>query len=281
MVDEERKEPFFESDEIVTPSHPWMVGLFDVLGFSNLITESEKSVEKIYEIYQTLIQRVIEKEGLRCLGLVRVSPDDKSRYPTAFYCETRYTYFSDTILFWLPFTPPFVAPFLQRCSDLLCEALLMGVPLRGAISVGYGYMHKKTGIYLGEMIVDAHKLEGSQNWLGAGLTPHATHPLFLSEASPNQIIEFAVPVKSGNEKTASPIALDWPRRWRDTEKSSLQEQLIKLRDRNQKEYWHYYDNAVAFADWSEKHHDWHKKQDSENGFKHLRMVAETEIGKPV
>ena len=49
-TDVERKEPFFESEEIVTPSHPWMVGLFDVLGFSNLVSDGDGGVEKVYEI---------------------------------------------------------------------------------------------------------------------------------------------------------------------------------------------------------------------------------------
>lgn len=138
-------------------------------------------------------------------------------------------------------------------------------------------MHKKTGIYLGEMIVEAHKLEVAQNWVGVAFAPSATWPLFMAEASPSQIIKFGVPVKEGKEPLLSPIALDWPRRWRDTETSSLQERLEKLRALAPVKFHLYYDHAISFANWSEQHHDWHKRPDEENSFQHLRMRPESEI----
>src|SRR5439155_6302771 len=134
--------------------------------------------------------------------------------------------------------------------------LKMGLPLRGAIALGEGFMHKKTGTYIGNPIVEAARLEAAQNWIGAALAPSATWSNFVAEVSPAQIIEYDVPVKAGKEALRSPIALDWPRRWRDTEASSPTRRLRELAPTDAHSI--YYANAELFADWSEHHHDWHK-----------------------
>ena len=45
MSEEEHKEPFFEGPDAT--KHPWMVGLFDVLGFSERVKND--GVEKVHE----------------------------------------------------------------------------------------------------------------------------------------------------------------------------------------------------------------------------------------
>lgn len=269
MPEDERKEPFFEGESAA--KMPWMVGLFDVLGFSSRIAHD--GVESVYTAYCSLIERVIQKEGLCCIGAMRF-PGESHRIPTMFTAEVRYTYFSDTILLWLPLHPMFAGPFLQRCADLLCEALQMGIPLRGTIALGEGFMHKQSGTYLGPMIVEAARLEAAQNWIGVAFAPSATWPQFMSEV-PTQIIEYDVPVKAGVESLRSPIALDWPRRWRDTETTSIKQRLRELMPDGPHST--YYTHALAFADWSERHHDWHKKPDEQNDFQHLRMRPESEV----
>jgi hypothetical protein len=270
VPDDDKKEPFFEQSE---PSKmPWMIGMLDVLGFSNRI--ADEGVERIFETYKTLIERVIQKEPMRCIGTMRF-PGEAARYPALFTTEVRYTYFSDCILLWLPLHPMLAAPFLQRCCDLICEALLMGIPIRGGIALGEGFMHRKTGVYLGQMIVDAHRLEEAQDWIGAAFSPSATWPQFLTEVSPTQVIEYATPIKPGKESLCSPIALDWPRRWRDTQTTPLQDRLRELCPSGP--HSKYYTNAIEFADWSEKHHDWHTRSDADIGFQHLRMRPESEV----
>ena len=270
MSEEPPREPFAE--EPSAAKMPWMVGLFDVLGFSNRIATD--GAEKVYETYQALIERVIKKESLRCIGSMRL-PGEAVRVPTLFSTDVRYAYFSDTILLWLPLHPMFAGPFLQRCCDLVCEALLMSIPLRGAIALGEGFMHKQSGTYIGPMIVEAARLEAAQQWIGVALAPSATWPSFMAEVRPTQIIEYEIPVKQDTEPLRSPVALDWPRRWRETETASLQGQLRKLMPDGR--HANYYSHALAFAEWSEKHHDWHKRSDDENGFKHLRMRPDSEI----
>jgi hypothetical protein len=270
MPEPESREPFSEAP--TATKMPWMVGLFDVLGFSSRIAQD--GVEKVYETYRSLIDRVLKKEALRCIGSMRL-PGESHRVPTLFSAEVRYTYFSDTILLWMPLHPMFAGPFLQRCSDLVCEALQMQIPLRGTISLGEGFMHKQSGTYLGSMIVEAARLEAAQEWLGVAFGPSATWTQFVAEVSPTQIIEYDIPVKEGKESLCSPIALDWPRRWRDTETISLQKRLGEITPVGQ--HSKYYAHALAFADWSEKHHDWHKQTADQNQFKHLHMRLESEV----
>jgi hypothetical protein len=270
MSEDERKEPFFEGP--VAIKMPWMLGLFDVLGFSNRIATD--GVEKVFETYRSLIERVLKKQALGCIGSMRF-PKESLRVPTLFSVEVRYTYFSDTILLWLPLHPMFAGPFLQRCADLVCEALQMGIPIRGTISLGEGFLHKQSGTYLGPMVVEAHRFEAAQNWIGVALAPSATWPQFIAEVSPTQIIEYEVPVKQGSESLRSPIALDWPRRWRDTETISLQQRLQELTPDGQHST--YYSHALAFAAWSERYHDWHKLPAGQTDFKHLRMISESEV----
>lgn len=269
MSDEEPREPFAE--EPVAEKMPWMLGLFDVLGFSGRIARD--GPEKVHETYRTLLDRVVKKDSLRCIGLMPW-PGEAVRVPALFSVDVRYTYFSDTILLWLPLHRMFAGPFLQRCSDLICEALQMGVPLRGAIALGDGFMHKQSGIYIATMIEEAARLEAAQDWIGVALAPSATWSKFMAEVSPTQIIEYEIPVKAGREELRSPVALDWPRRWRDTENGSLQERLREITA--DEPYARYYSNAIAFADWSEKHHDWHSRPDEECAFKHLRMRPHSE-----
>lgn len=54
---------------------------------------------------------------------------------------------------------------------------------------------------------------------------------------------------------ASPIVLDWPRRWRDIHGECPS---AKLRELNKiAEHSIYWDNTVKFAEYSRRNHDWH------------------------
>jgi hypothetical protein len=93
MPEDERKEPFFEGPE--PTKMPWMLGLFDVLGFSSRIAVD--GVDKVFETYRSLIEHVLKKYAMGCVGSMRF-PDEPLRIPTLFSVDVRYTYFSDTII---------------------------------------------------------------------------------------------------------------------------------------------------------------------------------------
>ncbi|MGH6840660.1 MAG: hypothetical protein ACREDV_00980 [Methylocella sp.] len=270
MAQDVHDEPFSEAPE--PTKMPWMIALLDILGFSSRL--AGKGVDHVYAEYRSLVERVIIQEPLMCIGGVRV-PGENGRVPAVYSADIRYAYFSDTILLWMPLNPFFPGPFIQRCADLVCEALRIGMPLRGAISLGEGYMHKQTGTFVSDAIVEAARLEAAQNWIGVGFAPSATWDQFVAELSPTQIIEYEVAVKEEKENLRSPLALDWPRRWRETQTTLLTDCLSELTPNDANAL--YYTNAIAFVHWSEKHHDWHKKSDGQSDFKFLRMRPESEV----
>lgn len=260
---ESNSEPFKEGVKPVRM--PMMLAIFDVLGFSARM--KDQKIDAMFSLYQAMIDRVIAKEPMRCLGARDVG--DGKKCPVLFSADIRYAYFSDTILLWMPLEKLLAGPFVQRCADLVCEALMLQVPLRGAIALGEVVIHKATGMYLGEPIIEAHDLEEAQEWIGVAFATSGIWNPFIAELSPIQIIEYEIPVKDGKEKLSTPLALDWPRRWRDTREESLYDLLNKMN--KSPKHSKYYDNAIAFVLHSEQHHDWHKKSDEENAFKYLRM----------
>jgi len=245
-----------------------MLGFFDVLGFSARV--KTESIDKIYGDYKVLIEKVLANHKIDTTGMTFPVFNGAALFSVGGKEEISYTYFSDTILLWAPLLPMYPNLFLQRCSDLMCEALLMKIPLRGAISVGEGYMHKNTGIYLGEHIVDAARLEAMQEHIGVAMTMSAGQSVLVPASLPNQYIEFHTPIKENSQypEICSPIALDWPKRWRDRKCGDLIQYIKSLRPQNSCVS-KYYDNAIKFAEWSERHDDWHNDPDKKADFKHL------------
>lgn len=263
------REPFHEGPDPI--KMPVMVGMFDVLGFSDRMRND--GVDAVFSLYQDLVKQVIAKEPMLCIGARDVG--DGTQCPCLYSADIRYVYFSDTIILWMPLEKLMTGPFVQRCADLICEALCMRIPLRGAIALGEAIMHKAAGIFLGAPIIDAHNLEKAQEWIGAAFARSGTWTPFVAELSPIQIIEYDVPLKDDKKDMFVPLALDWPRRWRDTREDSLYDVLKEMNLGG--EHCGKYDNALAFAMYSEKHHDWHKRTEEENSFKYLRMAKKDEI----
>ena len=261
-----------ENNQLNEPPVPqkqiWMLGFFDVLGFSARV--KNENIDKIYEDYENLIKRVLSNHEIDTTGMIVPTFMGGSLFSAGGKVEINYTYFSDTILLWAPLLPMYPRLFLQRCTDIMCESLLMKIPLRGAISVGKGYMHKRTGIYLGEHIVDAAKLESMQEHIGVAMTMSAGQSILIPASHPTQIIEYYTPIKENAQypEIWSPIALDWPRRWRDRNCGNLIQHLEQLKPQNEAVS-KYYDNAIKFVNWSEQYNDWHNDPDKGADFKHL------------
>ena len=189
-----------------------VVALFDVLGFRNRLQEI--GIQALLAQYQQLIGVAIEREPMRCMGLMPISASECA--PVGFSLRVRYAYFSDTILLWTPLLQGTVSPFLARCADLMCEALKIGMPLRGAITAGSAVMHKATSTYLGAPIVEATELEHAQEWVGVTLGSSTGRPFFWRNVDPLLVAHcIDLPLKAGTDHLSSGTVLDWPRRARD------------------------------------------------------------------
>ncbi len=116
-----------------------MIALFDVLGFEDKLKDI--GLEKMHVNYQQIIHSVfVPSVAQEKLSMAKGMFGDELR-EGYMKLPIRYAYFSDTLVMWAPFHNAFVGTFLDRCSSLFCNALEMGIPLRGAVSVGKGIMH--------------------------------------------------------------------------------------------------------------------------------------------
>lgn len=235
---------------------PYIIALFDVLGFSNKLETT--GLEEMLLKYERMIDEAVIKDSWRSLGRVQVGKD--LYCASLFNLPVRYAYFSDTILLWVPLVPHFVAPFTARCTDLVCEALNTGLTLRGSITIGKAVMNKDLSTYLGLPIVEAYNLEKAQMWIGLSFGCSATWPEFQKQLDLKFIMQdYVQHFKPGNDDLISSLVLDWPRRWREKFGST---DLIGLLDRlnTNKRYEKYYINTVDFVNYSKEHADWYRTE---------------------
>ena len=235
----------------------YLVALFDVLGFSALVQRI--GADAILGVYQELIATTILNTNFTGLARVEYQP---GRYTIGgVYAPIGYAYFSDTILLWTPARLTHFAPFLARCGDLICEALRIGLPLRGAISAGEAIMHKASQTFLGSALVEASNIEKNQAWIGAtlgegfnvkdlkeGLTETLVVPLFCEHFKPTMEVTFPY------------LTLDWVSRWRTGDTADLIRLLESMRDRAPEPNRTYYDNTIAFTRYRELDDDQARRQ---------------------
>jgi hypothetical protein len=222
----------------------YILGVFDVLGFSALL--GSRSLKEVTSLYEKLIAEAVTKEAVRTFGVIRLN--ERESATTMFALPVRHTHFSDTIILWVPLVQHFIAPFIARCADLVCEALKMGLPLRGALSVGSAVLHSRSGTFVGQPIVEAARLEQAQNWLGVSLGLSMLASDVSREFDPNFILPYNAPVKPRRKHLLSGLALDWPRRMVTHHKSEPLEMLQSLN--TSPAHRRYYDNAAKFVEFS-------------------------------
>lgn len=248
-----------------------MLAFFDVLGFSKRV-ESE-GPEQTAALYHQLIETTVKKEASRGLGAV--SDGTGKRYLALFNLDVQTAYFSDTIFMWVPLERVFADAFVNHCATFVCEALNMGVPIRGAISLGEAVMDRSTGTYIGIPIVEGASCEKVQEWLGVAYAPSAACQPFLAEVHPNIYIEYDIPVKPGHENDLPPVALDWTRRWEELYGTSATSKLAEL---NASSPHAKIQNAIAFAEYCQANRDWHKQPPEWFEGKRLKMLRQDDVG---
>lgn len=247
--------------------------MFDVLGFSRWL--ESVGLQTVLDSYHLLIERVVVRSNEKG-GLSAVQTQDGALF--AITGPPGYAYFSDTIILWHPLVPAFVDDFVTRCSELICEALAMNIPLRGAITLGDAVLDPDSDFFLGTPIVEAARLEKAQNWIGLTLGQTAIWSPFLAQIHGTAIIEYPPPTKERLKEYTSPIVVDWPRRWRDKHGECPSAKLRELnRDPKFASYW---ENTIAFAEFSRGKHDWHLRPDEIPPDAVLRLVSRRDSDLP-
>ncbi len=234
-------------EEVLTPQL-YFVAFFDVLGFSNLVTKIGS--QAVLELYQNLINLSVLKKGYKSFEKVKVGFNQYLLGTT--YVPVKYAYFSDTILLWTTATDNHASPFTAKCADLMCEALKLGIPLRGSICFGEAIMHKATNTFIGDAIIEAAKLEKSQKWVGASFGESFLNEQIRHELNEELVVPLYLKHLKEDLKSASPyLTLDWITKWQNKGYSNLVERLVELEKKAPQKNKEYYKATIDFIKYTE------------------------------
>jgi len=225
------------------------VCLYDVLGISNQIMSG--NLENVFSLYEELANITNNLSGRPC---VDVEPVEGGFIPNSFIQIVDNAYFSDTYVIWTPSFLPLVHVFTDTCMHVFCKALEMGFPLRGCISSGNAIMDNDTHLFVGEPIVEAARGESEQNWCGVAFGD--SFKLGLNWDC-KMFIPYRKHIKENTSRFLSPFVLDWPRYWRNNNKSDIKIVLDNMN--TNKAFSSYYDNALNFYEFSNRHQKWYEK----------------------
>ena len=213
-----------------------------------------RGLAEIHSEYGRLIEIVKSRNGSLCIGR---APTGDGRYsPAVGWLQTEQTYFSDTVLVWAGFDQFRYPAFCSLCATLICEALNIAMPLRGAVSVGEAVLDQATGTYVGNAIVEAANVEKAQRWLGVSYAPSAAK--HIQAFDPRLVLPYTQHRKEGTERLVEGAVLDWPRFWRENYREDLVSTLRRLQLSLGSHP--YIDATIDFAGYSERQHDWFLKQ---------------------
>ena len=157
-------------------------------------------------------------------------------------------YRSDSIILWSIFDRARVFHFCDACADLFCDVLEQRIPLRGGIAVGMGYMEKGAGIYVGQPLAEAVRVEAAQAWIGVSFGPSFATEAYRRSLFPEHVTEFTAHRKPGHSCIPGQV-LDWPRKWRSRYGTSP---AGAISDMNTDErYSAYYEKTMKFSELTE------------------------------
>lgn len=222
-----------------------MIAMFDVLGFESLF--HRLGLEEIYRRYEILTTHVREPK----LGYDLVPIGG---YVAIGHLEVQCAYFSDTILYWTPYSFPAFCSFCITCSEVLCRAVEIGLPLRGAVAVGPAIMDMPMATHLGQPIVEVARVERAQRWIGASFGPSFHDPTNKKSFFLDTILPYRSHRKADSDSLISGSVLDWPRHWRQTRIDPVGDAIRAFN--TDPAFAVYYETTLAFIDSSERNHDW-------------------------
>jgi hypothetical protein len=222
----------------------YLVGLFDVLGFSALV--AEKGTAAVLGTYQQLIDKAVQRSNYAAFGRIRLG--DNKYALGGFNAPVRYTYFSDTIMLWVPWALTHVSPFLAKCADLICEALQIGMPLRGSVCFGPAVMSKTANTFIGPALVEAADIEKNQTWIGATLGAGFMLNVAKEALSESLVVPlYCEHFKPGMKLSVPYLTLDWVNRWKAAPRPDVTTVLDDLKRKSPPAKSAYYDRTSDFV----------------------------------
>jgi len=263
----------------------YLIALFDVLGFEHKL--KKRGLSSMADAYEALIANINGRNEhfAKLFGEIGFteSPYWLSDGDVFIFNIIRGAYASDSILLWAPRTWPEARSksreelkelsksgakgwvthpipcdnFLDTCNDLICHSVEIGLPLRGAISLGEAVIDEGNRIFLGQPIVDAARMERGQVFIGASFcTP------FMAQIVP---MRYRLPFNAHLKEQQSPVwegsVLDWPRHWRNTRPQGARARDAVAALNSDPKYSAYYDITLRSIDASERISTLHESRD--------------------
>lgn len=239
------------------PAKPseYLVAFLDVLGFEALL--NAVGLDELARRYDELLDAALFPQSESRPWSVGIALIKGEPVPGMMWLPIQTAYFSDSLLLWASYHPSHVPEFLDRCARVFCAALALGIPVRGALSVGMATLDKSRGIYLGAPLIEAVRLESKSNWVGVSLGASWRSETLRIPVPPDRVFLYEPPFKDGGLPLFSELVLDWPRVWRESRQDSAIDHLRRLcRPELPEEIRDRYAEAIRFVGHSEANQDW-------------------------
>lgn len=145
------------------------VAVCDILGFSELVEQQPLGavVDNAIGWFRKALNHSLLKNGF---------PSETPSLPTLeVHPDVGIAWFSDTVLFYTKQdNDQAVRELLSTVAWLLFETILEGVTkLRGGIAYGPVHLEPENSLFVGKPIIEAYRLEQSQQWSGVALAASA------------------------------------------------------------------------------------------------------------
>jgi len=261
---------------------------FDVLGFEKMVRTL--GLEKMCSIYEKLIDLVNKQKG--DYGYLENSTDlcgedNENRHffqglkGQKFWAlaDIHSYYVSDSISIWTPYSHKTNDLFLDICMNFFCNALKLGLPLRGCIGYGSAKFDIERNIFLGTPLIDCARGEATQNWAGISFSSNTLDSDSLNptqgykytnlnkifpihdqhikeECKTKQLTSPFALWEYKDKRLLSPFALDWPRYWRENKMGDIKKVIGKIN--TDPKFSEKYDMALEFYELSEKNGNWYE-----------------------
>ncbi len=239
------------------PTRPadYLVAFLDVLGFEALL--NELGLDELARRYDELLDAALLPQSEARPWSVGFALVQGEPVPGLMCLPIQTAYFSDSLLLWASYHPSHVPEFLDRCARVFCQALALGIPIRGAVSIGTAILDKSRGIYLGVPLIEAVRLESKSNWIGVSLGASWKSETMRTPVPPDRVFLYQPPSKDGALPLFSDLVLDWPRVWRESRKDSAVDYLKRLCcPELPAELKKRYVAAIRFVEYSEANQNW-------------------------
>lgn len=222
----------------------------DVLGFESQF--KSRGLKDTYAVYAKLVEYVVNKQT----GGIDIVP--VGGFVAVGLLVINQAYFSDSILFWTKYNKVGFASFCSLCADAVCHSIEIGMPVRGAITIGDAILDNKAKIYLGAPLIEGARVETAQQWIGISFGPSVATPPYNEQMVLNGLLPYKSHGKPERTDVITGMVVDWPRKWRETRSSDLVASIRALNTDSR--FSQYYDNTLKFIAFSEENHDWFTRQ---------------------